>query len=527
MRLFFYFVLMLFAFTGQTQIWGPPAIDVQDYHFHLEFDGTSDEVQGIAGITIHFNHNADRFRLDLIARDASGKGMRVDSVRLDTVAIPYTQEDSALWINVSVQEGSTHPFYIYYHGIPKDGLYISHNKFGARTLFADNWPNRAHNWIPCIDHPSDKAYVSWEIIAPPYIEVVANGELLETVNLDQNRRLTSYATKAPIPTKVMAIGAAPFAVQQAGAIDGIPVTSWVYPENREAGYFDYGMALPILDFFIGHIGPYPFAKLANVQSTTRFGGMENASNIFYFENSVTGKGRIQRLLAHEIAHQWFGNSATEADWPHIWLSEGFATYCTDLFTEHAMGRDSLVHYLQKERKAVIAFNEKKSIPVIQNGVTNYFQLLNANSYQKGAWVLHMLRHRIGDQAFWTGIRDYYNRYALSNATTEDFREVMEDASGEDLESFFNQWLYTAGLPKLDYDWKYKNKVLTLNLKQTQKEGHFHFPLELRFTFKDGTSGFYTADVTEDKQSFQWAFEQEVTEIVLDPETWLLAEFLPD
>ncbi|MCB0601481.1 MAG: M1 family peptidase [Saprospiraceae bacterium] len=522
-----FLAFMLITFSAYTQTWGPPTLDVEEYNFHLEIDGTSDMIHGLATVTIHFNHDADRFRLDLIAMDASGKGMRVDSVQLDSLSIPYSQQDSSLWINNSVQEGSTHRFAIYYHGIPNDGLYIGRNKFGDRTVFADNWPNRAQNWIPCVDHPADKAYVRWEIIAPPYIEVVANGKLLETVNLDQNHRMTVYASKAPLPTKVMAIGAAPFAIQQVGEIDGIPITSWVYPENREAGYFDYGMALPILDYFIGQLGPYPFAKLANVQSTTRFGGMENASNIFYFENSVTGKGRIQRLLAHEIAHQWFGNSASEADWPHIWLSEGFATYCTDLYTEHAMGRDSLVHYLQKERQAVIAFNQKKSIPVIQEGVTNYFQLLNANSYQKGAWVLHMLRRKLGDQAFWTGIREYYHHFALSNATTPDFQAVMEEVSGEDLENFFQEWLYTAGHPKLEYDWKYKSKVLTLNLKQSQKEGHFHFPLELLFRFKDGTSGFYTIEVTEDKQSFQWAFEQEVTGVVLDPETWLLAEFFPD
>lgn len=523
MKLFHALPLLLLPIVIYTQSWGLPNLDVLQYQFHLELDKTSDVIHGVATVTIHFNHDADRFRLDLIAGGADGKGMRVDSVFADTLAIPYSQSDSSLFLTTRVLEGSTQHFKIYYHGIPRDGLYIGQNKFGDRTIFSDNWPNRAQNWIPCVDHPSDKAYVRWEIVAPPQVQVVANGRLIETVNLDPDHQLTVYASKTPLPTKVMAIGAAPFAVQQVGEIRDIPVTSWVYPENREAGYFDYGLAMPILDFYIEQLGPYPFAKLANVQSTTRFGGLENASNIFYFENSVTGQGRIKRLLAHEIAHQWFGNSATEADWSDIWLSEGFATYCTDLYTEHAMGRDSLVSYLQKERQSVINYQKKASIPVVQEGVTDYFKLLNPNSYQKGAWVLHMLRHRIGDQSFWMGIREYYRRYALGNASTADFQAVMEEVTGEDLENFFQQWLFTPGHPVLDVDWKYKGKVLTLTLKQTQQPGHFHFPLELQFRFKDGTKSIQKVEVTEEQQTFQWAYDGEVTDVILDPETWLLFE----
>jgi aminopeptidase N len=165
----------------------------------------------------------------------------------------------------------------------------------------------------------------------------------------------------------MVIGAARFAVRQTGVVNGFEVTSWVYPQNREEGFDSYKYAPKILDFFHTHIGPYSYKKLANVQSKTRYGGMENASNIFYFENSVaTGAeaagnaSKIEPLVAHEIAHQWFGNSASETDWHHVWLSEGFATYLTHLYFEFTYGRDRMTKDLRDDRKISI---RKRNFPL--------------------------------------------------------------------------------------------------------------------------------------------------------------------
>ncbi|CAN0599112.1 unnamed protein product, partial [Laminaria digitata] len=172
-----------------------------------------------------------------------------------------------------------------------------------------------------------------------------------------------------------------------------------------------------------------YEKLANVQSKTRYGGMENASNIFYSETSITGTGSNEGLVAHEIAHQWFGNSATEADWQHIWLSEGFATYFTQLYMEHTYGRERFVNGMNKARMSVLGFYDRMpNIPLVNPEITDPNQHLNANSYQKGAWVLHMLRHKVGDNAFWKGIQTYYTNYRNKNATSEQLQKEMEDAS---------------------------------------------------------------------------------------------------
>src|SRR5204863_6116924 len=150
----------------------------------------------------------------------------------------------------------------------------------------------------------------------------------------KKRKITHWKTSVVLPTKVMVIGVARFAIEYEGEINKVPLQSWVYPQNRKEGFSDYSMASGPLDYFSKNIAPYPYEKLANVQSTTRWGGMENAGNIFYYENSVTGKANIEGLLAHEVAHQWFGDSASESDWYHVWLSEGFATYFTQLYLEN-------------------------------------------------------------------------------------------------------------------------------------------------------------------------------------------------
>jgi aminopeptidase N len=278
----------------------------------------------------------------------------------------------------------------------------------------------------------------------------------------------------------MVIGAADFAVNYAGNAGTIPVYSWVYPEDRDKGFYDYALAKDILPFFIKNVGPYAYQKLANVQSKTMFGGMENASAIFYFENSVKGDRKVEALLVHEIAHQWFGNSATESHWQHIWLSEGFATYMTHFYLEKKYGVDSLLKRLQDDRQDVIAFSQKNKRSVVDTTITsNFMQLLNANSYQKGGWVLHMLRRQLGDAVFLQGIKNYYAQYAGKNAATGDFRKVMEITSGRNLQQFFQQWLYTSGQPAIDGYWHYDNnkKLLSVTITQTQ-ETLFAFPLQI-------------------------------------------------
>ena len=458
------------------------AIDIQHYTFSITLSDSSDLMKGNALVDVLFKKDTQALTLDLISKDNNNKGQTVLQVTENGSPLAYTHANNQLTIQFAspVKKGERRNIEVRYEGIPADGLVITKNKYSHRVFFADNWPNRAHNWLPCVDHPADKAAIDFIVTAPAHYQVIANGVKTEDTTYNQLRR-THYTESTPLSTKIMVIGVAEFAIQQSGTVNNIPVSSWVYPEEKEKGFYDYALAVDILPFFIKNVGPYAFKKLANVESTTIFGGMENASAIFYSDDaSITGTRKSESLLAHEIAHQWFGDMATEADWSHLWLSEGFATYMTILYFEHKYGSDTAKKMLEKDREKVIQFAKKKMRPVVDSSVTNYMELLNANSYQKGAWVLHMLRRAMGDVNFWKGIRAYYKTFAGRNAITDDLRIQMEGESAMSLRDFFEQWLYRAGHPKLEITWKYnadkKEVVITVIQKQNEL---FVFPLDVQ------------------------------------------------
>ncbi len=369
---------------------------------------------------------------------------------------------------------------ITYIGIPADGLIISENKYGKRVFFSDHWPDRAHDYLPCIDHPYDKAPVDFYITAPERYRVVANGVFSGEWLLSGGYKCTHWSETVPLPVKVMAFGAADFSVLDTARVNDIQVSSWVFPENESEGFSDYSIAVKPLQFYIRTIGSYPYKKLANVQSKTIYGGLENAGTIFYAERSVTGKGRAEGLIAHEIAHQWFGNNVTENDWHHVWLSEGFATYLTSMYFEETRGKQALETDMDSTRARIIRYYRKNKMPVIDTTITDLMKLLNTNTYQKGAWVLHMLRDEVGDAAFFAGLRLFYERYRNSNVLTNDFIKVMEEISGKELEDFFRQWLWTGGHPQLKIT--ARNKKILIQQVQTDL---FDFPIEFRVLTSGG------------------------------------------
>jgi len=518
-------ILNFFTLFSQdiSSIYGE--IDVQKYVFQIALNDSTNVIEVEANITILFKKPLQSFSLDLINKDSLNNGMKITQILEGGKDVHFDHSNNKILIYSNVQKSETiKNFIIKYHGIPKDGLIISKNKFGDRTFFGDNWPNRARNWLACVDHPLDKSQVEFHVTAPSHYQVIANGTKIEETNLVNNRTLYKWKTEVQIPTKVMVIGVAGFAVQQIGETHNIPVSSWVYPQNKNEGFYDYAMAKEILNYFIDHIDSYPFSKLASVQSKTRFGGMENAGNIFYSEKSVTGKRRHESLIAHEIAHQWFGNSITETNWKHLWLSEGFATYSTNLYLEDKYGENTFRKRMEQQRKKIIKFSKDHHTAVIDTVTTKLMKLLNANSYEKGSWVLHMLRKKIGDELFWKGLKIYYKTYKFKNASTEDLINVFENVSKQSLEDFFTQWLKWVGHPILKSSFVKTDKSILIKIEQVQKDFPiFNFPLEVELVYSDGNSELATIQISKQEEIFTLSVKKEVKEILIDPDVWLLYE----
>ena len=494
-------------------------LDVLHYTFHLELKDSTDVIFGKTEMLISLKNNITSFEIDLVGRKPDGTGMTVTSVEPKNL-IKSFQQVSGDKVRIHLNSTSSAPIQltIEYQGTPVDGLIIGKNKFGDRTFFGDNWPDRGHHWLACVDHPSDKATVTFSVTTPLHYQVVATGGLKEESVIGTGKKLTRYEENVPVAVKVMTMGVARFAVKHTGPVQGTPTSIWVYPQNKEAGFSDFAPEGRIIRFFMDQVGPYSFSKLAHVQSKTRWGGLENAGNIFYFENSVTGKGQIENLIAHETAHQWFGNSVTENDWHHVWLSEGFASYFTHLYNEWIYGVEKRKSGMSRDRNNILKHELLPKSPVVDTTIQDIGKVLSIITYQKASFVLHMLRKEVGDQAFFSGVRNYYSTFRNGNALTIDFQKAIEASSGKSLDWFFSQWIYKPGAPDLVVTWEYKPKEQEIKLKVRQS-GPDIFRLKLELGI--GEEAIETLEISQKEQVFTLKSLQKPVNITLDPAINLL------
>ncbi len=505
-------------------------LDVIGYRYDLALSDSSDQIRMEAGIEFRLlAAGRTRLALDLVGRGDSGRGMVVDQVTDADGPLSFSHRANRLDISLRRpgRSGERSRLSIRYHGVPAAALKIGPNKSGQRTFSSDNWPDLARHWLVGVDHPYDKATSEFIVTAPAHYQVVSNGLMVEETDLAGGFRRTHWRQSVPIATWLQTLGVARYAVEHSGTVDGTPVEAWAYPADRERAFADFGgPTKAALRFYNEWVGPFAYEKLANVESVAAGGGMEAATAIGYSERMI-GTARVREVVVHEIAHQWFGNAVTESDWNEVWLSEGFATYFTLLFTEYEAGRDAFVDGLLKSRASVLEYDAKHpGYRVIHANLTNMAEVTSSQTYQKGAWTLHMLRGLIGSDRFWRGIREYYRQYRDANATTEDFRRIMEGVSGQDLDWFFRQWLTRSGAPKLEGGWRYDAgaKRIEITLEQTQAGEPFRVPLEIGIRFAgESTLRTERVEITGGQARVAFDSTREPAAVVLDPNLWVLME----
>ena len=513
-----------------------PNIDAINYAFTIELSDTTDLIVGELALDVRFVGAGVRaVRLDLISASTAqgGKGMRVSDVTMNGAAIPFTHANDVLLVPLATAPvvNQRARLVVRYRGTPATGLKIGNNKYGDRTFFSDNWPDKARHWLPTIDHPYDKATSEFIVTAPSHYQVVSNGLQVEISDVPGGRRRTHWKNSVPIAPWLYVLGAARFAVQRVGTFDGKAIETWVYAQDRDAGFADFATPTKeVLAYYTDYVGPFAYERLANIQSNSVSGGMEAASAILYSESSVTGTGSVRwrNVVIHEIAHQWFGNAVTEADWDDVWLSEGFATYFTLLYIEHAYGRDEFVRGLQSSRSTVMSFAAKNpAYTIIHQNLSRMEDVTSSHTYQKGSWTLHMLRGVIGSEAFQRGIRAYYARHFNGNATTADFRRAMEEASGQELGWFFEQWLYKPGTLKVAGSWSYDAAAgqVRMTLDQVQTDGRlFTMPIEIGVYSKgQPTPVMERVRVTAKSNTFTINAPTAPDSVRLDPNVWVLMD----
>ena len=510
-----------------------PKVNVLNYVFNIELSDKSNEINCEVIVDICFvGSGVKNLRLDLInvSRELDNKGMIVSEVSSDGSLLGFSHKNNELIIQLPKPSlvNQFSKYKIKYKGIPQTGLIIGKNKYGDRTFFSDNWPNLTRHWLATIDHPYDKAMCEFIVTAPDHYQIVSNGLKIEETNLDNNKRVTHWKQSVPIATWLFVLGAADFAVQYVDEFDGKSIQTWVFKQDRDAGFYDFAEPTKkVLEFYSDYIGPFSYEKLANIQSNSVSGGMEAASAILYGDNSVVGdrNSRWRNVVIHEIAHQWFGNSVTQSDWDDVWLSEGFATYFTLLFIEHQYGREEFVKGLESSQKRVDSYyNKNPDYRIVHDNLKNMKDVTSSQTYQKGSWVLHMLRGVLGTEIFWKGIRVYYNKYKDLNVRTSDFKRIMENVSKKDLSVFFDQWLYKPGIFKLKGNWKYdrKKSQVIIDLKQIQNDGSlFQMPIEIEIIYENDIKQIELIQIKTKSNLFAIDVDKEPKNVIIDPNYWVL------
>ncbi|HKI78551.1 MAG TPA: M1 family aminopeptidase [Ignavibacteriaceae bacterium] len=436
------------------------------------------------------------------------KTTNVVGVTLNNDPLIFKEDNELLYImlNKKLQKGDKSTVIINYNSFPSSGLFFfkptKENPEIPYQVWSQGEGRENRYWYPAYDEPDDK--LSSEIIAtvPEKLIAISNGNLLsETHDIKSKTRTFDWKMDEIHANYLTTLIVGDFVTVK----EKLRGTTLEYnlPRNWAESYdYFYGRTPQMLNFFSNYIFPYPYSRYA--QTTVQdflYGGMENVTATTLNRRLLHDKSSIPNytadgLIAHEFAHQWFGDFLTCKTWPHVWLNEGFATYFTDLWVENEYGEDEFRFLRFNENLAY--FDEVKNQPLdkIDPDSTGVIpvELSGGKAYDRGAAVLNTLRFYLGEDAFEKGIKHYVNKFQGSTVVTEDFRTAMEESTGKDLKGFFDQWIYGAGFPVYDvsYDWNKTTKKITLIVKQTQQE----LPAVHLFTVP------VLVEVTAGKQAFQ-------------------------
>ncbi|MFH2053045.1 MAG: M1 family aminopeptidase [bacterium] len=421
--------------------------------------------------------------------------------------------------------------------IPFLGFPVPEGLFGFRTgltpagnpvLATVSEPWSARSWWPCKDDPRDKATFAANVTVPGGMTAVSNG----VAGLYGNDPGT-WVEPLPISTYLFSLAVADYVEideHYSGSAGEIDLKHYVFPELEEEARADFAVLPEMLDFCGEIFGPYPFPGQKYGMVTCSWDeAMEHPTAVTWGDVLVTGTGQFETIVFHELAHMWFGNLITPEDWTHIWLNEGFATYAEALWAEHKWGFAGLRNFMGAHNWGfAYPYDTLIRNPAISDPAY-YFHVV---AYHKGAWVLHMLRRWIGDEAFFTALRNYLNNPQLryKTADSDDFRAECELASGEDLGWFFDQWLYRKTHPVYQIasinDWDGDVNNYRLRLRQVQVPESFAgsdpykvlVDVRLRGAGLDTTVTFINDQLD---QEYDFTLPATVTTVTLDPDRWLL------
>lgn len=506
-----------------TQAAAPRDYDVLHYRLDVSVDPAGRTIEGYATVTVQSRVDG----LDAVALDLRDE-VTATSVEEGGSALAFAHHNHVLDVTLAgaADTGEELTLRIGYHGPIATSLQTApfvvdyHN--GTPIVY--NFSGAPY-WFPCNDRPDDKATTELDVTVPAGLVVASNGTLVDTIESGDETTFV-WREDYPISTYLMSVAITNYHVvhDTYTASDGrtMDLAYYVYPEHESGALNKFGVTRDMIGAFAGMFGEYPFIdeKYGMAEVPIGVAGMEHQTMTSIGDGVIPSPYDKDWLIAHELAHQWWGDLVTYQSQPYIWLNEGFASYSESLWLESQNGAGAYHDHMDEF--------EKRVTPGAIYDPNNPYGI---NAYYKGAWVLHMLRHVVGDNVFKDILPAYAERFAYSNATTDDFRGVCEDVSGMDLQWFFDQWITQRDRPEYQYSWyslpSDGGREVFLTIAQSQKTGLFRMPVDVGVTTSNGARTVVVHD-DERVQHFQFSVDGDVAALTLDPGDWILktAEEVP-
>ena len=505
---------------------------------HITIDVTPDfKTRTVAGTaTIKFapiSKPLTEFRLDAVDLDVSSV---TSSAKIEGYSV--TNDALTITFEPAVPVGAETTVTIIYEAEPKQGLYFRTPEMSYPEedthLFTQGESHMAPHWYPNYDYPNERS--SSEVICrvPKDMTVISNGRLVsEETDSESGLKAVTWLQKKPHVNYLIALVAGKLKKIESKYKD-IPIAFYTPASLIEYAQNSFKDTADMLEYYEKEIGvPYPWDKYD--QAVVRdfvAGGMENTTLTILTEGTLhtdetENIHSSQGLVAHELVHQWFGDYVTCKDWSHLWLNEGFAVYYEKLYDGHKNGRDSMLYELYRTARRVLS-NRPVHKPIVYKSYDSAGEQFDYRAYQKGGWVLHMLRTELGEEMFRKCVKTYLERHALSSVVTEDFRSVIEELTGRSYDRFFDQWIYHGRHPdlKVSYSWSEKDKLAKVSVEQTHDVTEnvmlFHFRTKVRFMIKDTLID--REIVVDSKQhDFYFRLPDEPNVVRFDPDYGLLAD----
>jgi aminopeptidase N len=405
--------------------------------------------------------------------------------------------------------------------------------YGNQYVSTLSEPTWGPVWWPCKDFPDDKVTMNMRLRVPTGMKGISNGLLKDTVQNGDGTTTFNWGTYYPISTYLvsLAVGTYVFWQDSYTSVDGtktMPVVYYAFPKDSSKARVDWRSTPEMIKLYSEIFGEYPFIdeKYGNAEFGWTSGAMEHQTITSYGYLLITGDNRYEYVNAHELSHHWFGDAVTLKDWKNIWLNEGFASYCEALWMEHKGGKSAYIEHMKGFDYGYFSGTVYAPKGFIDN------MAIYATIYQKGAWVLHMLRGVMGDENFFKAMREYYETYKYSNAETTDFIAIAEKYYGSALDWFFDEWVYTGtGRPKYEYSWKFEDfqgqigtgkYTVRLHLKQVQKDDLDVYKMPIKITIvTEGGDREFTVFNDKREQSILLTTDSKPKEVIVDKDSWIL------